>query len=131
MNNVTNSNIKRVSYRGLHRISIGDIVIMTIIGLLCLTCIIPFVHIASKSISSNTAVLAKTVYLLPKEIDFNAYTSIFKDGTLTHSMVYSVYMTAIFTLFGMIVTTLAAYPLTKKRLKGRNAISFILLFQCI
>lgn len=37
-------------------------------------------------------------------------------------------MTLIFTVFGMIVTICGAYPLTKKRLKGRNFLSFFILF---
>ncbi len=114
--------------RTLKGIRASDIVIMILISLLCLTCIVPFLHLAAKSLSSNTAVMSKTVYLLPKGINFNAYRSIFKDGTLTHSMVYSVYMTVIFTVLGVFVSICAAYPLTKKRLKGRGAISFILMF---
>ncbi len=121
-----NSIIPRRS--SLNRTRTSDIVIMVLIGLLCLTCIVPFLHLGAKSLSSNTAVMAKEVYLLPKGINFNAYRSIFKDGTLTHSMVYTVYMTAIFTVLGVFVSICAAYPLTKKRLKGRAVISFILMF---
>lgn len=116
------------SYQKMKKIKFGDIVIMLILVFLCLICIVPFIHIASKSISSNTEVLAKSVYLIPKGTNLNAYKSIFKDGQLTRAMLYSVYMTAIFTFLGMIVTICAAYPLTKKRLKGRNTITFILLF---
>jgi putative aldouronate transport system permease protein len=119
---------KHKTYFGGNRVKLADIIIMLVISILCLTCILPFMHIASKSISSNTAVMSKSVYLLPKEIDFSAYRSIFRDGTLTRSMVYTVYMTLIFTVFGMIVTICGAYPLTKKRLKGRNFLSFFILF---
>jgi len=114
--------------KGVNRVKIGDIVIMFILTLLSLTCILPFIHIASKSISSNTAVISKTVYLLPKEINFEAYKSIFRDGQLTHSMLYTILVTIIFTLLGMIITTCAAYPLSKKRLKGRTLLTFILMF---
>lgn len=120
--------IIKPGHRTLKGIRSSDILIMVVIGLLCLTCIIPFVHLAAKSLSSNTAVMAKSVYLLPKGINIDAYRSIFKDGTLTHSMVYTVYMTAIFTVLGVFVSICAAYPLTKKRLKGRAVISFILMF---
>ncbi|NLZ67636.1 MAG: carbohydrate ABC transporter permease [Spirochaetales bacterium] len=110
------------------RIGFGDILIMIILTLLSLTCILPFIHIAAKSISSNTAVLSKTVYFLPKEVTFNAYSAIFKDGQLVWSMFYSVILTLVFTILGMILTICAAYPLTRKRLKGRKVITFILLF---
>ncbi len=116
-----------MDYHGVNKVKISDIVIMLIITLLCLTCILPFVHIAVKSISSNSAVLAKSVYLWPKGINFNAYRSIFKDGQLTYSMLYTVMVTAIFTALGLLVTVCAAYPLSRKRLRGRGIIAVFLL----
>jgi putative aldouronate transport system permease protein len=114
--------------RKLNRVTFIDVVIIIILTLLSLTCILPFLHIAAKSISSNSAVLAQSVYLIPKGLNLNAYISIFKDGQLTHSMLYTVMLTAIFTLFGMILTVCAAYPLSKKRLKGRTFFAFVLMF---
>ncbi len=114
--------------KSINSTKIGDLLIMTILTLLSLTCIVPFLHIAAKSISSNTAVLSKTVYLLPKGINFDAYLSVFRDGQLTHSMVYTIMVTVIFTVFGMVVTTCAAYPLSKARLKGRGFFTFLLMF---
>ena len=112
----------------LNSVGVDDILIVIVITLLSLTCIVPFIHIAAKSVSSNTAVMSKQVYLLPKGLNFEAYISIFKDGQLTHSMLYSVWMTFLFTVVGMVVTTLAAYPLARKELKGRGFIAFILMF---
>ena len=112
----------------LNSVGVDDILIVVVITLLSLTCIVPFIHIAAKSVSSNTAVMSKQVYLLPKGLNFEAYISIFKDGQLTHSMLYSVWMTFLFTVVGMVVTTLAAYPLARKELKGRGFIAFILMF---
>lgn len=110
------------------RITWADILMMLILLLLSSTCVIPFLHLGSKSISSNTQVLAQKVYLLPKDITFDAYTSLFKDGSMTHSMLYSLWVTALFTLLGMIVCICAAYPLSKPRLKGRAFLTFILMF---
>lgn len=110
---------------GLH---VGDFVIVFVLVILCATCIVPFIHLAAKSISDNKAVIAKQVFFFPKNINFDAYVSIFKDGTLTYSMVYTVVVTLIFTLLGMLVCTCAAYPLSKARLKGRSAFTFLLMF---
>ena len=115
-------------FRGVNRVRISDFVIAFVILLLSLTCIVPFLHIAAKSVSSNTAVMSKQVYLLPKGLNFDAYVSIFKDGQLTHSMVYTVWMTFLFTAIGMVITILAAYPLARRELKGRLVIAFILMF---
>ena len=101
-------------FSGVNRVRFSDFAIAFVILLLSLTCVIPFIHIAAKSISSNTAVLSKQVFLLPKGLNFDAYRSVFRDGQLTHSMVYTVWMTLLFTVIGMIVTTFAAYPLARK-----------------
>lgn len=114
--------------RAINKFRVSDGVIMVFLALLCLTCIFPFIHLASKSISSNSAVLAKSVYLLPREITFDAYTSLIRDGSMVYSMIYSVIVTAVFTLLGMVACTFAAYPLSKKRLKGRNLFTFLLMF---
>ena len=115
-------------WKGINRVRWSDFAIAFVILILSLTCILPFIHVAAKSISSNTAVLSKAVYLWPKDINLDAYASIFKDGQLTYSMGYTVLVTVLFTLIGMIVTICAAYPLSIKGLKGRSFFSFFLMF---
>lgn len=114
--------------RAINKFRLSDAVMMIILVILCATCILPFIHLASKSISSNDFVLAKQVYLWPKGINFDAYASIFKDGSMLYSMGYSIFVTFIFTLLGMLVCICAAYPLSKKRLKGRTLLTFLLMF---
>jgi putative aldouronate transport system permease protein len=110
------------------RTAIGEWVIMFVITLLCLTCVLPFIHVAAKSLSSNTAVLAKQVTLWPKGWNILAYRSIFRDGQLTHSMLYTVWMVVLFTVIGMLLTICAAYPLSKRRLRGRGFFSIVMMF---
>lgn len=107
---------------------VADAVMIIILVLLCATCVLPFIHLGAKSISSDSAVLAKRVFLLPKGPNIEAYASIFRDGGMTYSMIYSVIITLIFTLLGMTVCICAAYPLSKKRLKGRSLFTFLLMF---
>lgn len=114
--------------RTISKFHLSDVLMMLFLSALCLTCILPFLHLAAKSISDNSLVLAKKIYFWPKEINFDAYASIFKDGSLVYSMFYSVIVTLIFTLLGMIVCICAAYPLSKKRLKGRTLFTFLLMF---
>lgn len=113
--------------RAINKFRVSDAVMMIIIALLCVTCIAPFFHLLSKSISSNSMVMAKKVYFLPKEITFAAYRSIFEDGTYVYSFVYSAIVTLVFTLLGMLACVCAAYPLSKKRLKGKYFFTFLLM----
>ena len=119
---------KESIWRGVNRVRISDFVIAFVILILSLTCILPFIHVAAKSISSNTAVMSKQVYLWPKGINLDAYTAIFRDGQLTYSMGYTVVVTVLFTLIGMVITVLAAFPLSMKGLKGRSFFALLLMF---
>ncbi|MCI9676688.1 MAG: carbohydrate ABC transporter permease [Lachnospiraceae bacterium] len=111
----------------VNRFRVSDFVMMAIIVLLCATCVLPFIHVMAKSISGNTAVMAKAVYFWPKGITFDAFKRVFGDDSMTYSMIFSVIVTLIFTVLGMLVCTCAAYPLSKKRLKGRSWITFLLM----
>ena len=72
--------------------------------------------------------MSKSVYLWPKGFNIDAYISIFRDGQLTHSMLYTIWVTLLFTVIGMAITICAAYPLSIKGLKGRSVFAFILMF---
>ncbi len=119
-----------VSSGGTHAVNkfrVSDFVMMAVIVLLCATCVLPFLHVAVKSISGNTAVMSMSVYFWPKDITFDAYKSVFADKSMTYSMGFSAIITLVFTALGMLVCTCAAYPLSKSRLKGKKFITFILM----
>ena len=114
--------------RAINKFRVSDAIMMAIVTILCLTCILPFIHLAAKSVSADHFVVGKQVTFWPKGFTLAAYESIFKDGSLVYSMGYSVVVTLIFTLLGMVVCTCAAYPLSKKRLKGKTVFTFLLMF---
>ena len=114
--------------RAINKFRVSDAIMMLIVVLLCLTCVLPFIHLAVKSISGNAYVMAKQIYFLPKGLTFDAYTSVWKDGTLPRSMLFTIIMVLIFTLLGMVACICAAYPLSKKRLEGRTWLTFLLMF---
>ena len=113
--------------RAVNKFRVSDAVMMIVIVLLCATCVLPFIHLAAKSVSGNSFVVAKDVYFWPKGFNLDAYKSIIEDGSLVYSMVYSVFVTLLFTALGMAVCTCAAYPLSRKRLKGRTFLTTILM----
>lgn len=124
------TNETTVSTGGEHAVNkfrVSDFVMMAVIVLLCATCVLPFIHVAVKSISGNAAVMAKSVYFWPKGITFDAYKRVFGDASMTYSMGFSAVVTLVFTALGMLVCTCAAYPLSKKRLKGKQGITFLLM----
>ena len=113
--------------RAIVKFRISDFIMILVVSLLSLSCILPFIHIAAKSISSNNKVIAKAVYFFPKEPTLEAYRSIFADGSLGRSMIYSVLVTLVFTAIGMVVCICGAYPLSRVRLRGRRWLTFLLM----
>lgn len=106
---------------------IADIIIYIIVGLLSLICIIPFIHVLAVSISGDSEVYANNVWLIPKDINLNAYKVVVKDPSMMHSLVYTVIVTVLFTALGMFLTICAAYALSRERLKGRKILNVIFI----
>lgn len=106
---------------------IADILIYAFVGILSLICLIPFIHVAAKSLSSNNAVLSNAVSFWPIGLNVNAYKNVLADPAMVHSLWFTALITIVFTIIGLFVTVCAAYPLTRKDLKGRNVFIFLFL----
>lgn len=114
--------------RAINKFRLSDGIMMFVIVLICLTCILPFIHVTAKSLSSNNYVSAQQVTLWPKGFTTDAYKQVFSDSSMTYSMGFSVVVTIVFTFLGLIVCLCAAYPLSKKELPFRRVITFLLVF---
>ena len=104
-----------------------DIVIWAILIVVALMCLLPFIHVLSKSISEEAYVIANKVVLLPKGFSLNAYKKIFADASIMRSMYVTVVVTVAFTAIGMFLTICAAYVLSRKNLKGRKVMTFLIM----
>ncbi|MDR1600665.1 MAG: carbohydrate ABC transporter permease [Oscillospiraceae bacterium] len=102
----------------------GIIIYVVVIGAVVITAI-PVLHILALSMSGREAVLARKVTLIPRDINFNAYTSVFMDKSMQRALGFSVTLTLTYTVFAMMGSILLAYPLCKARLPGR---SWLMLF---
>lgn len=107
---------------------IADIIIYLFIGIVSLTCVLPYIHVIAKSVSSESFVIARKVFLLPKGFTMEAYMKVFNDNSFIISFGVTVLMTVLFTLLGMVITICAAYPLSRKELRGRKVINLMFIF---
>ncbi|MEJ8305918.1 carbohydrate ABC transporter permease [Saccharibacillus sacchari] len=110
------------------RFDVWGFIIHAALVVVSLVCLLPYLHIVAKSFSEDAYVIANKVYLLPKGFSIEAYTKIFADASILRSLYVSVIVTVLFTILGMIVTICAAYPLSRRQLKGRSTLTFIFLF---
>lgn len=95
------------------------------------TCVIflyPFIYTVALSFSSPAAVMQGAVWLYPVQFTTAAYEALFKDRTMITSFLYTVQL-AVFGVIGSITaTTLTAYPLSKRELKGKNIMLNMIIF---
>ncbi len=106
----------------------ADFTIAFIILIAVFVCLVPFLYILSESFSSNRAIVSQAVTIYPIDFNIAAYKVVFADAGMLYSLFYSVILTVGFVLLALTTTILAAYPLTKKRLKGRNVLLLMMLF---
>jgi ABC-type glycerol-3-phosphate transport system permease component len=86
------------------------------------------VHIIALSFSSLEPIISGRVTFWPKEFQLDAYKIVLRDKSMIQSIFYTVYLTIIGTAVSLIVTIFAAYPLSKKDLKGRGLILQMIVF---
>jgi len=103
---------------------IFDAVVGTLAALIVVVVLYPLIFIISASFSDPAMVLNGEVTLLPKHITFEAYKNVFQNGQIWHSYGNTIVYTVVGTSINLLMTTLAAYPLSRADLPGRGGIMF-------
>lgn len=98
-------------------------VILTIFGL---SIILPFFNLLATSLSDPVAVSNGMISFLPVRFTTGAYRFVINNTQFWNGFRTTVIVTVVGTLGSLVVTTLAAYPLSIKKFKGRKF--FLILF---
>src|SRR5574344_285523 len=100
----------------------------TLLTIFAIFCLYPFVYAISAAISGEDAMNYGQVILLPINPQFDAfmYTFQMKQFWLCYSN--TLFLTAIGTVFAMLVSVLGAYALSKRRMPGNRVFNLLLVF---
>lgn len=103
---------------------IFNIVVYLIFFIFIFLCLYPFIYVLIDSLTlvDTSGDVNKTYF------SFDAYTLVFKNDSLFASFMFSVLITLVSTVLSLVITILAAYPLTRKNLKGRKIILLFVIF---
>ena len=104
------------------------VIVYTVLILFTLAALYPFVNVIAVSFSSSRAVGAGEVVLWPIEFNVDAYRQLLLDGQIFASMKNTVVLTVVGTFLNVFATTLAAYALSKRRLRGRKIFVGMIVF---
>ncbi|CAH1221985.1 L-arabinose transport system permease protein AraQ [Paenibacillus allorhizoplanae] len=109
-----------------------DVAIYAVLGFFALITLFPLYYVAIVSITPYVEVMRNGGFVLwPEHMTFQAYKEIFSSPRIPQALKITVFITVVGTTLNLIVTTLLAYPLSKKSVPGRNFILMALVFTMI
>lgn len=115
--------------------SIGNriftVVNSTLLILIALACLLPFLNVIASSFASTQEMVEKRFILFPTTFSLDAYKYILSTPTIFKGLGVSVGVTLIGTVLSMALTALMAYGLSRSYLYGRNSINFIVVFSML
>lgn len=110
----------------------GDRVFMAlIIFVLLLVCVIviyPIYYMLIVSVSDGYAVMRGEISFLPKGINLSAYDAILSNKYVPNSYKNTIVYTLTGTFINLVMTSLCAYPLSRKNFFGRNIFTALIVF---
>jgi len=97
-----------------------------ILGLLALSCVLPFIHVMAVSFSDSAAAMSGRVGLWPVDFTIESYALAMRRPRFFTSMLNSLNRVALGVFINMLITILTAYPLSKAKgvFKGRTFFSW-------
>lgn len=84
-----------------------------ILGCVAIATVYPIVYIFAISLSDTAYVVQGKITLFPKGINLDAYVEVLKDKRIPRAYLNTIYYTALGTFINLLVTAIAAYPLSK------------------
>jgi putative aldouronate transport system permease protein len=88
----------------------------------------PILYVTSASFSSPYAVSSGKMWIFPVDFNLRGYTAVFKNRQILRSFLNSVMITAAGTGLNIVLTIMAAYPLSRKTFYGRGVFTGIMAF---
>ncbi|NQX68777.1 carbohydrate ABC transporter permease [Paenibacillus alba] len=105
-----------------------DLINYTLLTLITLAMLYPFLNVASVSLSSYDAYISHPLMLWPHDFSLSSYKEIMSRPILWSSYLNTVIITTIGVFGSLVLYVLMGYPLSKKILKGRSFIIVAIIF---
>ncbi len=108
--------------------NIGHFFICLFLALFCFTTTYPFWHVLMYSISDSNAAMTGGLFFLPRKSTFLAYEMIFKTSQIFVAYGNTIMRTLAGTSLSIMLSILTAFPLSRRRLRGRGGLSMMFFF---
>ncbi len=105
-----------------------DFVVYAIAAIFCIYCLYPFAIILGSSFETESNFALYGFPIIPKDFTTKAYQMVLGDSQIFKAYGVTIFTTVAGTLFSMFLTVTMAYPLSLKKLRFRNFITFYVYF---
>ncbi|MCU6712811.1 carbohydrate ABC transporter permease [Paenibacillus sp. J5C_2022] len=107
---------------------LSDLFIIGVNLLVIVVTLYPFLYVLSMSISDPVFAMRKEVYLFPKGFSVEAYGIVFENPDIWIAYYNTLWYTIVGTSISVVVTVMAAYPLSRSTFFARNPLMFFFAF---
>ncbi|KRE86314.1 ABC transporter permease [Paenibacillus sp. Soil766] len=107
---------------------IWQVVVYSILVILALLCLLPFLYVVAVSVTPESEVVRKGIVIIPETFTFLAYKEVFISHGIGQAYKITLFRTIVGTALNVIFTVAAAYPLSKKYLPGRSTFLIFIVF---
>lgn len=125
---LSNTKIKGSKIKKSRGEIIFDIIVYAFAALFCVYCLYPFAIILGSSFETESNFVTYGFPIIPKDFTLKAYQMVLGDSQIFKAYGVTIFTTAVGTLFSMFLTITMAYPLSLKKVKFRNVITFFVYF---
>lgn len=105
-----------------------DVVNVLLMCLILAIIVYPLWFVVIASVSDATKVAAGEVLLLPSGFSLKAYKMVFRDSMVMTGYRNTIFYTVLGTCINLVMTVLAAYPLSRKDWVGRRLFTTVIMF---
>ncbi len=109
-------------------ITFFDIINMFFLLLFGVIILLPVMQVVAKAFSGEGPVIAGLVYFWPVDFQIDTVLYVLRKPEFLSSFQISAFITIVGTVIAMVLTTTAAYPLSKVKLRGRKFLLYIFVF---
>ena len=110
-------------------IKVFNILSYTLIALVAIICLIPFLMVVVGSFTAEKEIIANGFSFFPKELSLEAYKTALKEPmAILRAYGVTASLTVIGTAIGLFIVAMTAYVLQRKDFKWRNKVSFFFCF---
>ncbi|NWL86307.1 MULTISPECIES: carbohydrate ABC transporter permease [unclassified Paenibacillus] len=101
----------------------------TVLTLFSLACILPFVLLFIASVTDDHTIAVEGYSFFPSKFSLSAYEYLWRESAqIFHAYGITILITVVGTTASLLITSLLAYPLSRKDLPGGTAIAFFVFF---